>query len=174
MTRKRLPISGADLRDPDEFREVMRRLVERSVPEPPPDPRPRRLYMVGVVRDFDPGEKAFVSSIPLDHDFLFRHVVVPHSIAFDSHDEARLFFHHDDIVLDVWKPGFGHAMPASIILDEYSEDTQRWDLYKKHDYKKGEVVKLGVFENVGKEPLTMKAAVVGYAFMGEKDDEGRS
>lgn len=167
MTKK---ISGADLRDPEKFREVMRRIAEKGAPPPLFDPRPRRMYMVGVVRDFAPGEKALVSTVPLDHDFRFRYVVVPHTITFDSNDEARLFFHHDDIVPDIWKPGFGKAMPASIILDEYSSDTQRWDLYKKHDYKKGEVFELGIFENVGKEPLTMKAAVIGDAFMDDDKD----
>ena len=149
------------LRSPDGFNRLMEAIG-------PARPRERltggvlRRYVLGVTRTFAPGEKSVLASPPLEYDFELDCVMVPENVAFRG-SEAVLFFHHDEIVPDIWKPGSGSKMPASMVLSHDSADMQKRDLYRKHVYDKGEVFELGVFENAGAEPLIVRAAVMGIA-----------
>lgn len=127
-----------------------------------------RMYAIGVTKTFAPGEKSTMVTSPLEHDFELKYVVVPEDVCFEKPTcQPRFFFHHDDIIPNIWKPGSGSLMPASLILNADSWQMQMMDIYKKHIYRKGEVFELGVFENVGDEPLVARAAVSGNARLDE-------
>jgi hypothetical protein len=156
-----------DLRSSDGFEHAMR-LVDSAWASVPPQRlsgENLRRYVLGVTRTFGPGEKTIMATPPLEHDFQLEYVMVPEVICFDG-DEARFFLHHDQIVPDIWKPGSGSKMPASLCLDFHSRQVQLMDLYRKHVYSKGEIFELGLFENTSSHPLNVKAAVCGIVRAG--------
>jgi len=158
--KKSLVDIGKLLRSPDGYKRVMDMLSSSTSPPQRLTGGTLRKYILGVNKTFAPGEKSVLATEPLEYDFQLEYVMVPESVTYRD-DEPVLFFHHEQIVPDVWKPGFGSKMPASIVLDYHSAGMQLMDLYRKHVYAKGEVFELGVFENVGDAPLLVRAAVAG-------------
>lgn len=160
--KKAFPVDvGKLLRSPDGFNRFMETIG------PMTDRQrlaggPLHRYVLGVTKTYAPGEKSVLVTPPLEYDFQLESVMVPEQICFRE-DEAVFFFHHEQIVADIWKPGFGSKLPACLALCHDSTDMQLRDLYKKHVYSKGEVFELGIFENTSDAPLIARAAVGGIA-----------
>jgi hypothetical protein len=160
--KKSLVDIGKLLRSPDGYKRVMDMLSSSTSPPQRLTGGTLRKYILGVNKTFAPGEKSVLATEPLEYDFQLEYVMVPESVTFRD-DEPVLFFHHEQIVPDIWKPGFGSKLPACLALTFDSNDMQLRDLYKKHVYAKGEIFELGIFENVGDAPLLVRAAVGGIA-----------
>lgn len=123
------------------------------------------LYAVQCCREYAPGERSVLATPPFGRLFQLDYVLVPEDVAFDPDtQEARLFFHHDQIRPDVWRPGCGKKMPASLLLCQESVKVQRLDLYRREAakvYLPGEVFTVGTFENVSSKIVWVRAVVVG-------------
>lgn len=135
------------------------------------------LYAVQCCREYAPGELSVLVTPPFDRRFQLEHVLVPEDVAFDPDtQEARLFFHHDQIRSDVWRDGCGRKMPASLMLCQESAKVQRLDLYRQEAarvYLPGEVFTVGTFENASNKTVRVRAVVVGRTD-GEAPDEQRT
>jgi len=115
-----------------------------------------RRCVIGVTTTLSPGQKSVISAQPLQYGFQLDYVLVPESVTFDEQGKLKLLFHHEQLVMD-------GKMPASFVLNRDSEHMQKRDIYRKHVFAAGEIFELGVFENIGAEPLVVRAAVMGFA-----------
>jgi len=113
---------------------------------------------VCVVQEIGAGAKVEVSSLPMEVDFQLDYVIVPWEVSYDpATNNPRLFYYHDQFVVPDKK------LPASLILCQESARVQQLDLFTRRLYRPGEKIVLGVFENTGTVPLTLRAGLVGKA-----------
>ena len=115
-----------------------------------------RRYVLDISQTLAPGEKTIVYSASLGHDFELDWVIVPDDVTYDE-KATKLLFHHECLA--------EKKAPASLALNFETVNAQRV-IYPKRHFRKGEVVTLGTFENVSSEPLLMRAAIIGAAFVG--------
>jgi len=129
---------------------------------------------IGANRELAPGEKAELATLPMTCQVQLDYVMVPDEVTYDQVTKTpRLFFHHDQILEDVWAPGAGRKVPASLILRPEHARVQQLDFYPKRRYEVGEVIVLGVFENVGTSSLYVRAMVAGKAVDRRSELPGR-
>jgi len=122
-----------------------------------------KLRMIGMLADkiLAPGAKEHIATPPLKEDFRLDHVTVSPDCTFES-ETVRLYFHHEQLVPDLWGEGSGRRFPASVILCPESAQVQQLDLYPKLLHRRGEVIDLGIFENVSAASLLVGAAIFGF------------
>ncbi len=125
--------------------------------------------VVSVNYEIGAGETVEVDSLPMECEFQLDYVVVSPETTYDLGSRPPrstvplVFFHHEQIVPDIWCEGAGKKFPASLILCPESAMVQQMDFYPKRLYKPGESIRVGRFENVDASPRLLRAGLVGKA-----------
>ena len=157
-------ISIEELRSPEGYERVMSQLSRELDGDLP---RLSGKLMRGVIcyrSVFAPGQISEVSLEPLQQAFQLDYVMVPDEVCYDPvTKKPRLFYYHPQIRKDSWGPDFGSKFPASLVLRPESARVQQVDFFdRKTVYRAGQVIVIGTFENVSRESLEVRMAVVGY------------